>query len=1144
MNELDNLVSTIETYLQKQKSADVNITRPLCVVIAKVFMKVSGGGDGESKFTQSVGDLNSSLRKIDSSELYAVLTNRLNEPDIEEQRKKDEPPEGSIETHQNNDFNNNKPPTEAKSMFKKRKKFVVANVEPLPNKKVKSPLLGNDDEDDEEEEGIGATIMFNRQLANKQKCTESMQKSPEPPSESSRIDLLHLESEINGIKQKIQHCLSTANKHFQNSKGSTSYIENEHYKLTPVSLKERLQLVPPFLQTLNERYMPVKATKTSQLNDTNYLLDIIMGSLLPSNSASTDGPHTDLIEGKIEISNDENGELTQSCNKSSKMLVEYKKVVEQKKHVKNIVLNDTLQRVTEQDQNSSVQEEEVVDDDEVINTDEDEEEKDSTDISESPRFIDNSHTLPVYACKQDFLKVLQENQVVLVIGETGSGKTTQLPKYIYEQDRETHKIAITQPRRVAAMSIAQRISDELQCELGKEVGYAVRFDDKTDKNLTRIKVMTDGILLRDFLTMSSSSQIDYTHIIIDEAHERSLNTDVLLGFIKQLLLLKQNRLLKIIITSATINFKTFLQHFLNAPVFKIPGKTFPVQSIYLKRPAMDYIETIIQSIVKLHLSNPVEENNDVLCFMTGQDDIEISCAMLEDKLTQVYAQAVTETPMTTTDEKESKNFVILPLYSTLSPKKQALVFQKFPGKRKIIICTNIAETSITIDGIKFVVDAGFHKLKLYNSKIGLNVLKTVPISKDMSVQRQGRAGRTQPGVVYKMYTESCFNFELLKNSIPEIKRTNLSNVLLMLLSAQEGSSNLQENYNSVEKILKFPFMEKPSKLTLLSSFLELYNLQAVDNTGDLTSLGFKMSRVPIPPNLSKMLILSKQATFDCFDEILIIVGMLSIESNSGAGYFQRPKNFEKLADSKRLNFVVPYSDHLTLLNLYSKWQYNNCSIKWCERNFINHRALLKVGKIVEQLQRVANGIGVGTVKSNKNANRKHHQNTWENVKKCVTTGYSYRNIGKKIGLNKYMSLQNGMTLQIHPTSSLFGLPDLPPYIIYHDLLLTSKEYINCVTAVDPVWIMEYQPFYFNIHAAVSEENGEVVHPTNNLEQLEALQNLRKYSINLLEKQKGLALIKSQLAKEERNTAAHQEHQTYMSNMSSLKTFKKRKKMGF
>ncbi|KAL6947523.1 hypothetical protein ACO0RG_000098 [Hanseniaspora osmophila] len=1151
MDDLDKLITAIEEYLQKQKYADINATRALCTVIAKVFIKTNNGVDTltnkELFFTQSVGNLNSSLKKVDLGEMYRALTTNNNEI----QRKEDQnikQLDHHIVTQQNNESKSDKPVLENKSVFKKRKKFVVTNLDPLPNNnKLVSTLVDDDNsQEEDEEEGITTAIMFNRNLATKRNITKPTQTLAENQLEkSAQNDFSQLESEIETLNKQIKQCLSTSNKHFQNSKGSTSYIENEHFKLTPVSLKERLQLVPPFLQTLNESYMPLKTIGNLPKNNSNYLLDIIMGSLLPNSSASRDGSHTDLIEGKLEISNDENGELTQSCQKSSKMLINYKKVIEQKKHVKNIVLNDTLQKVSEQNNSDTVQEEHVIDDDEIMNTEEEDEEEDnSDDKSQVPLFVDNSRSLPVYACKQDFLKVLQENQVVLVIGETGSGKTTQLPKYIYEQDRQNHKIAITQPRRVAAMTIAQRIGDELRCDLGKEVGYAVRFDDKTDKKITRIKVLTDGILLREFLTMTTSTQIDYTHIIIDEAHERSLNTDVLLGFIKQLLLRKLNRTLKIIITSATINFKTFLQNFPNAPVFKIPGKTFPVQPIYLKRPAMDYIETVIQTIVKLHLSNPVEENNDILCFMTGQDDIEISCAMLKDKLTQVYAQAITETPAE--NHKNNKNFAILPLYSTLSPKKQALVFQKFPKKRKIIFCTNIAETSITIDGIKFVVDAGFHKLKLYNSKIGLNILKTVPISKDMSVQRQGRAGRTQPGVVYKMYTESCFNFELLKNSIPEIKRTNLSNVLLMLLSAQEGSCKQGEFHDSVGKILKFPFIEKPSKLTLLSSFLELYNLNAVDNAGNLTSLGLKMSKVPITPNLSKMLILSKTATFECFEEIVIIVGMLSIESNSGASFFQRPKNFEKLADSKRLNFIVPYSDHLTLLNLYSKWNYNNRSLKWCERNFINHKSLVKVEKIVEQLKGIANGIGGTMPKNSRNANHtsNHHKNTWENVKKCVTTGYSYKNIGKKIGLNKYISLQNGMTLQIHPTSSLFGLPDLPPYIIYHDLLLTSKEYINCVTAVDPVWIMEYQPLYFNIHVAVSEENGEIMHSANDSEQLEALQNLRKYSVELLEKQKSLAVVKSQLAKEKTQADAQQEEQRYMSTVSSLKTFKKRKKMGF
>lgn len=636
--------------------------------------------------------------------------------------------------------------------------------------------------------------------------------------------------------------------------------------------------------------------------------------------------------------------------------------------------------------------------------------------------------LPVFRCRSQLLSLIRENQVVVIIGETGSGKTTQLAQYLYEEGYANSKgksIVVTQPRRVAAMSVAKRVSMEMEVTLGKEVGYSIRFEDMTDPEYTKLKFVTDGILLRE--TLLDDALDRYSCIIIDEAHERSLNTDILLGFFKSLL--ARRRDLKLIITSATMNAKKFSTFFGNAPQFTIPGRTFPVQTIYTSNPVRDYVEAAVSQAVKIHLANDCS-SGDILIFMTGQEDIETTFDTLRERFLQVYSKK-----FGTAKLEEIKDIEILPIYSALPADLQFKIFQDLHGtKRKIIIATNIAETSLTIEGIKYVIDCGYSKLKVYNPKVGLDSLAITPISKANADQRSGRAGRTGPGTAYRLYTEDTFKEDMYLQTIPEIQRTNLSNTLLLLKSL-----------NVTEDLSKFPFIDKPPLQTFLSSLYELWFIGAIDAKGQLTSLGLQMAKFPLQPSLSKILLIAVQNS--CSDEMLTIVSMLSVPQ-----VFYRPKERQKEADIARNKFFIAKSDHLTLLNVFVQWRANKFSSHWCNKHFVQYKSLVRARDIRDQLLTILKSQKIPVISSGKD---------WDIIKKCICSGFAHQ-AAKISGLRNYVHLKTGVSVQLHPTSALHGLGDLPPYVVYHELLMTSKEYICCVTSVDPFWLMEYGALLYDI----------------------------------------------------------------------------------
>ncbi|XP_026683180.1 pre-mRNA-splicing factor ATP-dependent RNA helicase PRP16 [Diaphorina citri] len=542
----------------------------------------------------------------------------------------------------------------------------------------------------------------------------------------------------------------------------------------------------------------------------------------------------------------------------------------------------------------------------------------SSDFAKKNSILEQRRYLPVFACRQELLNVIRENSIVIIVGETGSGKTTQLTQYLHEDGYSRYgMIRCTQPRRVAAMSVAKRVSDEMGTPLGDEVGYAIRFEDCTSEK-TIIKYMTDGILLRESLRESDLD--NYAAIIMDEAHERSLNTDVLFGLLREVIARRQD--LKLIVTSATMDADKFSNFFGNVPTFHIPGRTFPVDVFFAKNPVEDYVDSAVKQALQIHL---IPNPGDILIFMPGQEDIEVTCEVLAERLAEI---------------DNAPQLLILPIYSQLPSDLQAKIFQK----------SN---------------DAYFHQAaRLKGIGEYVNCRTGMPCHLHPTSALFGM-GFTPDYVVYH---------ELIMTS----------------------------------------------KDNILNSLYQLWILGALDNTGALTQLGRQMAEFPLDPPQCQMLIVSQ--SMQCSQDVLTIVSMLSVPS-----IFYRPKGREEEADAVREKFQVPESDHLTFLNVYNQWKQNKYSAHWCNEHFIHVKAMRKVREVRTQLKEILIQQKMKLVSCGTD---------WDVIRKCICS--------------------------VHPTSALFGMGFTPDYVVYHELIMTSKEYMQCVTAVDGQWLAELGPMFFSV----------------------------------------------------------------------------------
>ncbi|RLM60504.1 putative pre-mRNA-splicing factor ATP-dependent RNA helicase DHX16 [Panicum miliaceum] len=608
--------------------------------------------------------------------------------------------------------------------------------------------------------------------------------------------------------------------------------------------------------------------------------------------------------------------------------------------------------------------------------DSDQEDIDAKDILKR-ELQDERKTLPIYKFRDELLKAVEEYQVIVIVGETGSGKTTQIPQYLHEAGYTAKgKVACTQPRRVAAMSVAARVSQEMGVKLGHEVGYSIRFEDCTSEK-TIIKYMTDGMLL-----LGEPDLASYSVVMVDEAHERTLSTDILFGLVKDISRFRPD--LKLLISSATLDAEKFSDYFDSAPIFKIPGRRYPVEIHYTKAPEADYIDAAIVTVLQIHVTQPP---GDILVFLTGQEEIETVDEILKHR-TRGLGTKISE-------------LIICPIYANLPTELQAKIFEPTPeGARKVVLATNIAETSLTIDGIKYVIDPGFCKIKSYNPRTGMESLLINPISKASANQRAGRSGRTGPGKCFRLYTSYNYMHDLEDNTVPEIQRTNLANVVLTLKSL------------GIHDLVNFDFMDPPPSEALLKALEQLFALSALNSCGELTKTGRRMAEFPLDPMLSKMIVASEK--YKCSDEVISIASMLSI----GNSIFYRPKDKQVHADNARLNFHTGnVGDHIALRNVYNSWKETDYSTQWCYENYIQLS--------LENILRLVDLFAVP-----KKSGFFHHSARLQRD-------------------GTYKTVKNPQTIR-------------PRWIVYHELVLTTKEFMRQVTELKPEWLVEIAPHYYQL----------------------------------------------------------------------------------
>ncbi|CAI9101236.1 OLC1v1038510C2 [Oldenlandia corymbosa var. corymbosa] len=631
----------------------------------------------------------------------------------------------------------------------------------------------------------------------------------------------------------------------------------------------------------------------------------------------------------------------------------------------------------------------------------------------SERLADDRKSLPIYQYKEKLLEVVKDNQVLIIVGETGSGKTTQIPQYLLEA-RYTRrgKIACTQPRRVAAMSIAARVARQMGVKLGHEVGYSIRFEDRTSDR-TVLKYMTDGMLLREL--QSEPDLASYSVVMVDEAHERSVSTDILFGLVKDIAMARPD--LKLLISSATSDTEKFSEYFDSANIFTIPGRRYHVDIHYTETQVADYLAAAVDTALQIHVKLQPGDG-DILVFLPGQDDIENAEEMLRLK-TRGLGTKIPE-------------LIICPIYANLPTELQAKIFIPTPqGARKVVLATNIAETSLTINGIKYIIDPGYCKTKTYQPRTGMETLKVTPVSKASATQRAGRSGRTGPGECYRLYTRDIYN-SMDENVEPEIKRTNLANVVLTLKSL------------GIEDIKNFDFMDPPPGETLTKALELLIALGALDEPGKLTKVGRRMAEFPLDPMLSKMIVASDE--YKCSSELISIAAILSL----GNSVFYRPKDKRKDAATARERFYMGnVGDHIALLNVYNSWKETDFSTQWCYENYIQVRSMKQARKVREQLEGL---LKMAEIEVTSNANDL-------DIRMAIVSG-CFRHTARLQKGGSYQTVESCRTVYIHPSSVLAQAP--PRWVVYHELVETSREYMRQVTELKPEWLEKVAPHYYKL----------------------------------------------------------------------------------
>lgn len=627
-----------------------------------------------------------------------------------------------------------------------------------------------------------------------------------------------------------------------------------------------------------------------------------------------------------------------------------------------------------------------------------------------------SNQLPIHANKPDLLYSIHSRQVTIVVGPTGSGKSTQIPKYLYDAGWTSpgKSITVCRPRRIAAISLARRLSEELSCEVGSTVGYSVRFEDKTDPD-TRVRYMTDGLLLRELLYDPLLSKCSV--VVLDEAHERSVATELLAGLLKRLL--KHRPDLRLVISSATIDAEAFQTFFTepDTPTDKLPiiigikGRTFPVEVHYLLEPCHDYVDAAIETIFSVHAQMPL---GDILVFMTGLEEIN--------------------RVVDTVNAEAKDNLVAIPLHASMNLRSQAsTLYSDKSGRRKVIVATNIAEASLTIDNVGYVIDSGRVKIRCHDVQSSADIMLVTWCSKASANQRAGRAGRVFAGHAYRLYTKEEYVRRMSEQSIPELHKCELSGVLLQVCAM------------GIDKVAAFELPSGWPNQHIRAAVENLVRLGVFDpKTTSLSTLGLQMAELPLDPAVSRLLLAGNE--LQCLTETLAIASFLAISTNS-----QSP--LEQLGDSKALaRFAVEQGDLLTMLNIFSAYMRASYSSHWCQRNRLDTTTLERVKHVRNLLHR-----HLSHFRMKLNTERA----STEQILKAIVKAYA-ANVAKADQLAADYTLTRNPKLHasIHPSSVLFEY--LPEYVIYTDITHTTKLFMRHVTEVKPEWIVDSLPGMFSM----------------------------------------------------------------------------------
>jgi HrpA-like RNA helicase len=703
--------------------------------------------------------------------------------------------------------------------------------------------------------------------------------------------------------------------------------------------------------------------------------------------------------------------------------------------------------------------------------------------------------LPVSGCRDAVVNLIKRHRAVVIVAETGSGKTTQIPQFIVDDivgpaqlaasaasadsasDRrakasggshQQHQqlpllVGVTQPRRVAAVSVAQYVARCRGVAVGDEVGYSVRFDEQVSPQRTRLKFMTDGMLLRELLVDPALSR--YACIVLDEAHERTLNGDVLFGLLKRLFTTRR-RDLRIVVMSATLDSDAFSRFWNGAPIGFVGGRTFPVDVFYATEPQADYVDAALTTIAQIHLQEP-RDAGDILCFLTGQDEIEDARRALEERRRFLPPTAA--------------SYVVVPLYAAMSPAQQMAAFEPAPaGSRKIVLATNIAETSVTIEGVVFVVDTGLVKARQFDAQSGLETLQVVVGSRAQTRQRAGRAGRTRPGKCYRLFTEEAFETSMADQTTPEMLRCSLSSVVLQMKSL------------GIDDVVGFDFMDRPSEATLLRALEELAALRAVDEeTGAITALGRALVTFPVEPMEARAIV--RGAELGCSDEVCVILAMMAVDeaglfdNNSGAGGGGAGR--ERAADASRASFAKTLGDHLTLLSVYEAYSRQRPGAEqaqWCAANGVSPKQIKKATDIEVQLRthcarresatnaaepglRAASAVIVpgggsqaGFVPPYRAGERLRAEAAVEypSIRRAFTAGFFLHAAYFDPRQRNYVTAVGRDVAHVHPRSVLHAVRRKPALVVFHAVLHTQRAYMRDVLAIRDEWLFEEAPGVF------------------------------------------------------------------------------------